>query len=46
MVKTKYAKKYSIPTTYPDDLKQFVDTTPPEILLSFNLKRSVDLNRK
>ena len=28
VVKTKYAKKYSIPTTYPDDLKQFADTTP------------------
>ena len=28
LLKQKYAKKYSIPTTYPDDLKQFADTTP------------------
>lgn len=28
VVKSKYAKKYGIPTTYPDDLKQFAETTP------------------
>ncbi|CAI5760726.1 unnamed protein product [Candida verbasci] len=28
VVKTKYAKKYSIPTIYPDDLKQFIESTP------------------
>ncbi|RCK57742.1 Imitation switch two complex protein 1 [Candida viswanathii] len=28
VVKSKYAKKYGIPTTYPEDLKQFAETTP------------------
>ncbi|KAL6454180.1 ITC1 Imitation switch two complex protein 1 [Candida maltosa Xu316] len=28
VVKSKYAKKYNIPITYPEDLKQFAETTP------------------
>ncbi|KAI5963095.1 uncharacterized protein KGF55_002887 [Candida pseudojiufengensis] len=47
VVKSQYAKQYNIPSTYPEDLKQYIDSTPNgEPTYVIPKKRKLDFKEK